>query len=170
MQNIIKKSQFVSTPVIVLPNDTDPKEQKYKAWQTLRDNGMTCEQIGKMFGVSVNTISMHTKNSVELRRKCMRELNQRLNRERAEQRRAYYIPIMLELRGLGYSNVEIAKKTGFTYMTVLKYVGKQPDETTLASMRVAGAKRHFRFVARKNQPERDAGNPIPAVAKILESA
>lgn len=162
---IIKKNNYVS-PVIVLPNDTDPKEQKYKAWQTLRDNGMTCKQIGEMFGVDTSTVSTHTKTNLQLRGK----FSVKANRERFELRRAYYVPIMLELRKLGYSNVDIGKKTGFGYVTVLKYIGKQPDETTLASMRVAGAKRHFRFVARKNQPERDAGKPIPAVAKILESA
>ena len=162
---IIKKNNYVS-PVIVLPNDTDPKEQKYKAWQTLRDNGMTCKQIGEMFGVSGQTIAIHTKTNVQLRGK----FSVKANRERYELRRAYYIPLMLELRKLGYSNMDIAKKTGFGFHTVRRYIGNQPDETTLASIRAAGAKRHFRFVARKNQPERDAGNPIPAVAKILESA
>lgn len=162
---IIKKNNYVS-PVIVLPNDTDPKEQKYKAWQTLRDNGMTCKQIGEMFGVSDVTILNHTKTIVELRGKHAGKYSN----ERAELRRAYYIPLMLELRKLGYSNTDIGVKTGFCTSTVLHYIGKQPDETTLASMRSAGAKRHFRNVARKNQPERDAGKPIPAVAKILESA
>ena len=162
---IIKKNNYVS-PVIVLPNDTDPKEQKYAAWQTLRDNGMTCKQIGEMFGVCATTVFHHTKTNVELRGKH----TGKYAHERAELRRAYYVPFMLELRKLGYSNVDIGKKTGFGYDAVLKYIGKQPDETTLASIRSAGAKRHFRNVARKNQPERDAGKPIPAVAKILESA
>lgn len=162
---IIKKNNYVS-PVIVLPNDTDPNEQKYVAWQTLRDNGMTCKQIGEMFGVGTTTVFKHTKTNVELRGKHAGKYVH----ERAELRRAYYIPIMLELRKLGYSNVDIGKKTGFGYGAVLKYIGKQPDETTLASIRAAGAKRHFRNIARKNQPERDAGKPIPAIAKILESA
>lgn len=158
MQNIIKKSQFV-----VIPADTDPNEKKYEAWQTLRDSGMSCKDIGKMFGVGMTTVYNHTSMNFD-QRKFAR------NAEASRERKAYYIPIMLELRKLGYSNVEIAKKTGFRYDTVLKYIGCQPDETTLASYRVAGAKRHFRNVARKNQPERDVGNPIPAVAKILESA
>ena len=162
---IIKKNNYVS-PVIVLPNDTDPNEQKYAAWQTLRDNGMTCKQIGEMFGVDLTTVAYHTKTNVELRGK----FSAKANRERFALRRAYYIPIMLELRKLGYSNTDIGMKTGFCTSTVLNYIGKQPDETTLASHRSAGAKRHFRNVARKNQPERDAGKPIPAVAKILESA
>lgn len=162
---IIKKNNYVS-PVIVLPNDTDPNEQKYAAWQTLRDNGMTCKQIGEMFGVGTTTVFKHTKTNVELRGKH----SGKYVHERAELRRAYYVPIMLELRKLGYSNVDIGKKTGFGYGAVLKYIGRQPDETTLASIRSVGAKRHFRFVARKNQPERDAGKPIPAVAKILETA
>ena len=159
---IIKKNNYVS-PVIVLPNDTDPNEQKYTAWQTLRDNGMTCKQIGEMFGVGTTTVFKHTKTNVELRGKH----SGKYIHERAELRRAYYIPIMLELRKLGYSNVDIANKTGFKYNTVLKYIGSQPDETTLASMRVAGAKRRFRNIARKNQIARDAGKPIPAVAKIV---
>ena len=159
---IIKKNNYIS-PVIVLPNDTDPNEQKYAAWQTLRDNGMTCKQIAEMFGVGTTTVFKHTKTNVELRGKHIGKYAH----ERAELRRAYYVPIMLELRKLGYSNVDIGKKTGFDHNTVWRYIGKQPDETTLASMRSAGAKRHFRNVARKNQPERDAGKPIPAVAKIV---
>ena len=166
MQNIIKKSQFVSTPVIVLPNDTDPEEQKYKAWQTLRDSGMTAADVGKLFGVGISTVYNHTVGTYDYSEKRVTAMNA-ANRRNYEERKEYYAPLMLELRELGYSNADIARKTGFCAMTVWRYIGSQPDETTLASMRVAGAKRHFRCVARKNQPERDAGKPIPAVAKIL---
>lgn len=165
MQNIVKKNQFVS-PVIVLPNDTDPKERKYAAWQTLRDNGMSCKQIAEMFGVSYITIARHTKTIVELRGKY----TGKYAHERAELRRAYYIPLMMELRKLGYNNVEIAKKTGFCHDTVMSYIGVQPDEISLASVRAAGAKRRFRNLAAKNQPARDNGEPIPAVAKALKTA
>lgn len=159
---IIKKNNYVS-PVIVLPNDTDPNEQKYTAWQTLRDNGMSCRQIAGMFGVSFVTVARHTKTTVKLT-----NMNAgKYSHERFELRRAYYTPIMLELRKLGYSNMDIAKKTGFSYVTVLNYIGKQPGETTLASWRAAGAKIRFRNIARKNQIARDAGKPIPAVAKIV---
>lgn len=164
MQNIIKKNQFMSTPVIVLPNDTDPNEKKYEAWQTLRDSGMTCTEIAKMFNVGKSTVYQKTVTHEDLRKYARGSV------AACNARKAYYIPIMLELRKLGYSNVEIGKKTGFDYDTVLKYIGNQPDETTLASMRVAGAKRRFRNIARKNQITRDNNEPIPAVAKILESA
>ena len=159
---IIKKKNYI-TPVIVLPNDTDPKEQKYEAWQTLRDNGMTCKQIGEMFDVSDCTVWNHTKTNVSLRGKH----SGKYSHERAELRHEYYVPLMLKLRKLGYSNTEIAKKTGFCDETVRRYVGTQPDETTLASHRAAGAKRRFRNLAVKNQPERDAGKPIPAVAAVM---
>ena len=75
---------------------------------------------------------------------------------------------MLELRKLGYSNVDIGKKTGFSWMTVVRYIGNQPDETTLASIRVAGVKRRLRNLAVKNQLARDNGKPIPAVAEIIK--
>lgn len=166
MQNIIKKNQFVSTPVIVLPNDTDPKEKKHAAWQTLRDSGMTAAEVGKLFGVTRQTVMKYTVGTYDFTARkiaAMAEAHRNMKTERME----YYVPIMLELRKLGYSNVEIGKKTGFSWQTVHKYIGNQPDEITLASMRVVGAKRHFRNVARKNQPERDAGKPIPTVAKIL---
>ena len=162
---IIKKNNYVS-PVIVLPNDTDPNEQKYAAWQTLRDNGMSCKQIGEMFGVCYRTVCNHTKTNMELRGKH----SGKYSHERYELRREYYIPLMTELRKLGYSNVEIGKKTGFCVETIRKYIGRQPDETTLACHRVAGAKRRFRNLAVKNQPARDNGEPIPAVAKALKTA
>lgn len=165
MEKIIKKSQFVS-PVIVLPDDTDPKERKCAAWQTLRDNGMTCKQIGEMFGVSASMIYKNTETTISFRGKH----SGKYAHERAEMRRAYYIPLMLELRKLGYSNVDIGAKTGFHANTIRKYIGRQPDEVTLTCHRVAGAKRRLRNLAVKNQLARDNNEPIPAVAKALKTA
>lgn len=165
MEKIIKKSQFTS-PIIVLPHDEDPKGQKYKALQALRDAGMTVEQVSKICGVSRGTVCNHTEATVQLRGRHVGKYSH----ERAEVRKEYYIPLMLELRKLGYSNTDIAQKTGFHFTTVYKYIGTQPDEVSLASHRTAGAKIRFRNIAKKNQPERDAGKPIPTVAKVLESA
>ena len=164
MEKIIKKSQFTS-PIIVLPNDEDPKEQKYKAWQTLRDAGMTVKQVSEMFGVSMVTVCNHTEANSELRGRHAGKYSH----ERAEARKAYYIPLMLELRKLGYSNTDIAQKTGFHFTTIYKYIGTQPDEVSLASYRTAGAKIRFRNLAKKNQPERDARKPIPAIAEVISA-
>lgn len=158
MQNIIKKSNFV-----ILPNDTDSNQQKYDAWQKLRDSGMTISQVAELFSVSEKTIRNHTETRYDWRVNSGQR-NAKLTRME------YYVPLMLELRKRGYSNVDIGKKTGFCSKTVREYIGKQPDETTLASHRAAGAKRRFRNIAVKNQPERDAGKPIPAVAAVLETA
>lgn len=162
---IIKKNNYVS-PVVVLPNDTDPKERKYAAWQTLRDSGMTLAQVGQIFGVSGEMIRKHTETRYDWRATNCGN-SQRLAKA---QRMEYYVPLMLELRGLGYSNADIGVKTGFCVETIWKYIGKQPDEITLASYRAAGAKRRFRNIAVKNQLARDKNKPIPAVAKFLESA
>lgn len=162
---IIKKNNYVS-PVIVLPNDSDPKEQKYKAWQTLRDNGMTINQVAQMFGVSTHMVYNHTETRYDWRATN----SGNAARMAKEQRMGYYIPLMLELRKLGYSNADIGVKTGFCVTTIREYIGRQPDETTLASYRAAGAKRRFRNIAVKNQLARDESKPIPAVAKVLESA
>lgn len=159
MEKLVKKSQFV-----VLPAETDPKEQKYAAWQTLRDNGMTLAQVAEIFGVSISTVFSHTETRCD-----MRATNSGHHMEKV-QRMKYYVPLMLELRKLGYNNADISAKTGFCRKTVFRYIGKQPDETTLASYRAAGAKRRFRNIARKNQLARDEGKPIPAVAKALKSA
>ena len=160
MQNIIKKSNFV-----ILPNDTDSNQQKYEAWQKLRDSGMTIRQVAELFGVSNKTIRNHTETRYDWR------VNSGQGNANAKlARMEYYVPLMLELRKRGYSNVDIGKKTGFCSKTVWGYIGKQPDETSLASYRAAGAKRRFRNLAVKNQPERDAGKPIPAVAAVLETA
>ncbi|MBR2680778.1 MAG: hypothetical protein IKE23_08505 [Exiguobacterium sp.] len=159
MEKIIKKNQFV-----VIPADTDLNEKKYEAWQTLRDSGMSCKDIAKMFDVCYTNVYAHTKMNIDQRKFARGVLLA------YEERKAYYVPLMLELRDLGYSNVDIAKKTGFAYKTVCEYIGEQPDEITLASMRAAGAKRRFRNLAKKNQPCRDNNEPIPAVAEILKSA
>ena len=158
MEKIIKKSQF-----IVLPHDTDPNEQKYDAWQKLRDSGMTIRQVAELFGVSRQTIRNHTETKYD-----WRSTNESAH-ERCEERKAYYVPLMLELRKRGYSNMDIGKKTGFCARTIRNYIGKQPDETTLASYRTAGAKVRFRNLAKKNQPERDAGKPIPAIAEVISA-
>lgn len=165
MENIIKKNQFVA-PVVALPNNTNTKIQKYAAWQALRDSGMTARQVADLFDVSTKTVTNHTFTTVNLRGVVARE---KMHAER-EARKAYYIPIMMRLRELGYSNADIAKKTGFCNATIVSYIGEQPDEITLASMRAAGAKRRFRNLAKKNQPCRDNNEPIPAVAEILKTA
>lgn len=143
--------------IVALSNDTS---KKYETWQNMRDAGMTLSQIAELFNTTSVTVYRHTKPT-EL------WLAGGKSHTAYVLRTEYYIPYMLKLRKLGYSNRDISGITGFAYNTVLRYIGAQPDETTLASHRVAGAKRHFRNVARKNQPERDAGKPIPAVAKIL---
>lgn len=166
---IVKKQKY--TPVIVLPNDTDPKELKYAAWQKLRDAGMSLREIATVMGVSKDIVANHTTGSPELTRaqllktaQCAREAHRAAIRARLE----YYIPLMTELRNRGYNNRDIAEKTGFNPMTVYKYIGKQPDETTLASHRIAGAKVKLRNQAARNQQARNEGKPIPTVAKITE--
>lgn len=157
MSEIIKKSNF-----IVLPNETDPIQQKHEAWQKLRDAGMSVKQIAELFHVHYLTVVKHTHKGADVRAAVLHA--------QYEERRGYYVPLMLELRKRGYGNMEIAKVTGFSVGTVYKYIGTQPDEVSLASRRIAGAKHHFRSIARKNQPARDEGKPIPAVSKILETA
>lgn len=149
-ESIIKKSQF-----IVLPSDNTPDQMRYAAWQKLRDAGMTAKQVAELFGVNIATVTKYTISTVDFRHL------------RAEARREYYIPLMEKLRKRGYSNADIGKITGFCEKSVRSYIGVQPDETTLASHRAAGAKRHFRNVAGKNQPARDNNEPIPAVAEAL---
>lgn len=158
MEKIIKKNQFV-----VIPANTDPNEKKYEAWQTLRDSGMAPVDIAKLFNVSKTNVYNHTTVRYDLRKFGR-------HHEAFEARKEYYLPIMWHLRKLGYSNMDIASKTGFAIATVVRYIGEQPDEITLASMRAAGAKRRFRNLAKKNQPCRDNNEPIPAVAEILKTA
>ena len=155
---IVKKNHFV-----ILPSDNDSTQQKYDAWQSLRDSGMTIKQVAELFGVSDKTIRNHTETRYDWRVNSGQR-NAKLARME------YYVPLMLELRKRGYSNEDVAKKTGFCSKTIRVYIGKQPDETSLASYRAAGAKRRLRNIAVKNQPERDAGKPIPAVAAVLETA
>lgn len=157
MEKIVKKSQFV-----VIPADTDPETKKHEAWQTLRDSGMTCKQVADMFGVSVATVGKYTTTNVDLRA----ESRHRNYLARLE----YYKPLMLEMRKLGYSNMDIAAKTGFCDKTIRNYIGCNPDETRLAIYRLTGAKKRLRHIAAMNQAARDENKPIPAVAKILESA
>ena len=156
---ITKKSQFV-----VLPADTDPNEKKYAAWQTLRDSGMAPVDIAKLFNVSKSNVYEHTTVRFDLRKYA------RGSRQAFESRKEYYVPLMNGLREIGYSNADIANKTGFSLETVYRYIGNQPDEISLASHRAAGAKRRFRNLAVKNQPARDNGEPIPAVAEVLKTA
>ena len=157
MEKIIKKSQFV-----VIPSDTDPNEKKYEAWQTLRDSGMTVKQIAEMFHTATTNISAHTVSNVNLHAEA--------NRRNYLARLEYYKPLMLEMRKLGYSNMDIAQKTGFCDKTIRNYIGNNPDETRLAIYRLTGAKKRLRRIAAENQKARDNNEPIPAVAKILESA
>lgn len=160
MQSIVKKNDF-----IVLPTDNDPNEKKHEAWQKLRDAGMSCAEVATVFGVSLQTIRKYTKTTVNLHYRC-----ENARREIKRARMEYYIPLMLKMRELGYSNADIANKTGFCRETIHTYIGKQPDEITLSSYRAAGAKRKFRNLAAKNQPCRDNNEPIPAVADILPVA
>ena len=160
---IIKKSNYVS-PIITLPNDNDPKELRHKAMQELRDNGMTIKQVAEIFGVSTTYVFNHTEKRIELRG----HNSSATRRLIYEARKAYYVPLMQELRSRGYNNADIAKKTGFHIDTIRTYIGKQPDEISLASHRVAGAKRRLRHLAVRNQAARDEGKPIPAVAEIIE--
>lgn len=163
MQNIVKKNQFTVSPITPI----DKKTEKYTAWQTLRDSGMPVSEIARMFDVHVSTIYVNTTTTnLNTRIEAVRAAHRRI----FEERKAYYIPLMLELRKLGYTNREIGEKTGFGFMTVYRYIGKQPDETSLASRRAAGAKRHFRHLSIKNQTARDNDEPIPAVAEVLKTA
>ena len=165
MENIIKKNQFVA-PVVAMPNNTNAKQMQHDAWQKLRDSGMTTQQVADLFGVCRKTIENHTFANVSL----LGRIGGAKSHMKCEARKAYYIPIMMRLRELGYNNVDIAQKTGFCNATIASYIGEQPDEITLASMRAAGAKRRFRNLAKKNQPCHDNNEPIPAVAEILKSA
>lgn len=157
MEKIIKKTQFVT-----LPADTDPDKIKWEAAQELRNSGMTAKQVAQVLNIPVYSVNYHTIPALELRGANMRK--------GYEERFAYYEPIMRKLRKLGYNNTEIAQKTGFHPVTVHKYIGTQPDEITLASLRIAGAKRRLRNQAVRNQAARDDGDPIPAVANVLKTA
>lgn len=141
--------------------------KKVDVMQRLRDTGMTAQEVGDLFGMSDATVRKYTITNYDFSAKriaAMREANQ----EAYEDRREYYIPLMLKLRALGYSNREIAEKTGFCDKTIRNYIGNNSDEVRLAVYRVAGAKRRFRNLAVKNQIARDNNEPIPAVAEVIK--
>ena len=143
--------------------------KKVDVMQRLRDTGMTAQEVGDLFGMCDATVRKYTITNYDFSAKRITAMCE-ANRGAYEERRDYYIPLMLELRERGYSNRDIAAKTGFCLSTVCNYIGKQPDEISLASHRVAGAKRRFRNLAVKNQIARDNNEPIPAVAEILKTA
>lgn len=113
----------------------------------------TQSRIAKEFGISVitvnkvlngnkgNQVAPYTARQVlDFCKKVDYQVDRHAERERIsslelhnfkdnETRKAH----MLHLRQNGYTNVEIAKLTGYTYITVLKIIGKQPKELTLAS-------------------------------------
>lgn len=170
MQNIVKKNQFAAPVTTIMSVDRDRENQKkYEAMQTLRDSGMTAGEIGNLFGVCKLTVYNHTHTPHDYMQKHMDAMAE-AHRMRAKARRGYYIPLMQELRNLGYNNRDIAEKTGFSLATVWNYIGKQPDEISLASHRIAGAKIRFRNLAVRNQIARDNDEPIPAVAEVLKTA
>lgn len=173
MQQIIKKDK--SLPAIlngvrqaVANAENQPKTKrevrneelarKREAAQCLVNSGMKAEDVAKAIGMSRQFVYNHTtaNESFTLARlEKARAKSRVVKRVAFEARKAYYIPIMLELRKLGYTNAEIAEKTGFSGWTVLSYVGVQPDELTLMSMRVAGAKRRLRNKAVANNIARE---------------
>lgn len=149
------------------------RENRNTAMQKLRDQGVMVADIAEVFGVCEKTVLLNTKVSPEMKMAISRR--NVMNAHKAIhllgiRRKEYYVPLMLGLRRKGYSNAEIGQKTGFSRPTVWKYIGAQPDEITLSSMRAVGAKRRFRNLAVRNQPARDAGKPIPAVEKALKKA
>lgn len=179
MQNIIKKDK--SLPAIlngvrqaVANAENQPKTKreirneeltrKREAAQHLMNGGMSADDAAKALGVSRWFIYNHTTIPEATKRQHYKE---RAGKAHAvylaalEARKAYYVPIMMRLRSQGYTNVEIAEKTGFCYVTVLRYIGEQPDELSLMSARVAGAKRRLRNKAVANNIAREQDKIVP---------
>lgn len=117
--------------------------------QNLRDAGYSVREIAAAFECSIPLV-YHLTTALPSVGKG------KWAHEAMLKRKEYYIPIMLELRKQGYSIVEIANKTGFSRLTVYKYIGKNPDEIILARLRAGQAARRFRERAVRNQAERDA--------------
>lgn len=174
MQQVLKKKQ--STPAIiegvrlavanaaVEPSKREiaaaKREQRNIAIRKLAESGMSQKQIAELLNVHLSVVAQNTRMVYSDEHK--RELSVRAGRlgnqayhEITEARKAYYIPIMLEFRALGYTNREIADKTGFSSATVKNYIGRQPDEITLMSIRVGAAKNRLRTKAVKMQTLRE---------------
>lgn len=60
---------------------------------------------------------------------------------------------MRMLRNRGYTNAEIAHKCGADYVTVLRYIGKQPKEYTAETMKVMGKQVRVKNAAREARIE-----------------
>lgn len=161
MQTIMKKD---ATNAIILnavrETKTETKEniktKKIAMMQELRNSGHSAQEVADLLGCSPNYVYQHTKIDAEMRKRLFVRRVTEWREAALRKRKEYYVPIMLELRKQGYSNVEIGQKTGFAMTTVKKYIGKNPDEIILARVRASQAARRFRERAVRNQAERDA--------------
>lgn len=135
---------------------TETTAKKFAMMQELRNGGHSAQEVADLLKCSTSYIYQHTKIDDELRKHLFVRRVAEWREAALQKRKEYYIPIMLELRKKGYSNVEIGEKTGFAKETVKKYIGKNPDEIILARVRAAQAARRFRERAVRNQTVRDA--------------
>lgn len=137
---------------------TTALQLKQQIAQRLIDFGMKTQDVAVMIDMSASWVYKHTKMSDEHRMDSYRKQGERArcaNKQRLKERRAFYEPIMLELRELGHTNAEISEITGFAPETVKRYIGCQPDELSLMAQRVGNAKRFLRDKAVKMQTLRE---------------
>lgn len=139
------------------------REKRLAEMQKMREAGYTERETAEKFGMSKSYVAKLTTAPKEVQFANMsRNGKGRMAKGRKtldamyEARKAYYVPIMLDLRRQGYANAEIAKKTGFCAATVQRYIGKNPDEIILARVRAASYARKLRRAAVINQAKRDA--------------
>lgn len=142
------------------------------AAQRLIDSGMTRREVADTMDRSISWVQKFTTMSDEQRHasEVKRALYAReVHHKNFLARKAYWSKEMNALRAQGYNNSEIAQKTGFCPESVYRYIGNQPDEISLMSIRVAGAKRRLRRRAVINTAAREkaerASNIIPMTAK-----
>lgn len=142
---------------------TTALQLKQQIAQRLIDFGMKTQDVAVMIDMSASWVYKHTKMSDEHRMDSYRKQGERArcaNKQRIKERRAFYEPIMLELRELGHTNAEISEITGFALQTIHRYIGAQPDELSLMAQRVGNAKRVLREKAVKMQTLRDQAEQI----------
>lgn len=81
--------------------------------------------------------------------------------------------VFMELRNAGLTNAEIARKTGFNYNTVLRYIGLQPKKLTLAIRKQEQASRAARETVRENYAEsvkQENNNTIKITPAVRDSS
>lgn len=113
--------------------------------------GMSDKAIADELGCSVTAVAHRLGDKTDAETKVIKAAGRAkaaaARKDQFERRKRKYVPIMQAYREEGYSNEEIAKKTGFCSKSVRNYIGVEPDEIHLAALRVGAAKRHLRHMA-----------------------